>query len=147
MASFLYVMFQAMANDQASVGQQQIVDSFTAMMNTKTESNIYQQASGKGEGTMGYAEGKIESWVKDLAAHSGDSNARAKDQAEIQKYQTMFTQAQTTAQTQEQQADGNVQTAQNQAGQDSTNLQQKTTLAQALNSIGSMLANLLSGHY
>ncbi len=144
MESFLYMIYSAMANDQSSLSQMQIVDGNSALLFTEMEEQIYSFQNGK-NGSM-YQANKNISWY---ASHDQNASAttRQKYGTEISYWQSRFSQAQTTAQNAEGQADTLVQNSQTQTGQDSSNLQQKTQLAQSINMIGSFLANILAQHY
>lgn len=144
MASFLYMIYSAMANDQSSLSQMQIVDGNSALLFTQIEEQIYSVQNGT-NGSM-YKDNANISWY---ASHdqTATTNTRQKYGTEISYWQSKFSQAQTTAQNDEGQADTLVQNAQTQTGQDSSNLQQKTQLAQSINMIGSFLANILAQHY
>ncbi|MBS0651192.1 MAG: hypothetical protein JSR93_08520 [Verrucomicrobia bacterium] len=142
--SFLYMIYSAMANDQSSLSQMQIIDGDSALLFTQVEEQIYSAQNGPG-GAMSHANSEIAKYAAWM--QGGDTSQRQKWGAEISKWQSAFSAAQSTAQSNESQADTLVQNAQTQTGQDSSNLQQKTQLAQSINMIGSFLANILAQHY
>jgi ATP/maltotriose-dependent transcriptional regulator MalT len=142
--SFLYMIYSAMANDQSSLSQMQIIDGDSALLFTQIEEQIYSAQNGKG-GAMYHANSEIAKYAGWM--QGGNTAQRQEWGAEISKWQSAFSSAQSTAQSNESQADTLVQNAQTQTGQDSSNLQQKTQLAQSINMIGSFLANILAQHY
>lgn len=144
MDNFLLAVYMAMANDQQSMTSQQQADANGTMLNVRMEEQIYKNQTDDG-GPMQNDENEVIKYVELEQTASGSD--MTKDQGKVNQWQTQFTADQAKAQAAEQRADSNVQTTQNQTGQDSTNLQQKTQLAQALNDLGSMLASLLSNRY
>ncbi|MGE0631434.1 MAG: hypothetical protein AB7H48_02205 [Parachlamydiales bacterium] len=142
--SFLYMIYSAMSNDQSSLSQMQIIDGDSALLFTQIEEQIYSAQNGKG-GAMYHANSRIAYYAGKM--QNDNTAQRQKDGASISKWQSAFSADQSTAQSNESQADTLVQNAQTQTGQDSSNLQQKTQLAQSINMIGSFLANILAQHY
>lgn len=142
--TFLFAIYQAMANDQSSLSQMQIIDGDTALLFTQIEENIYSVQNGS-NGSMAKDNAQI-AYYADLM-QGGNNTQRQQWGAKLTAWQEKFSQAQTTAQNNEGQADTLVQNQQTQTGQDSSNLQQKTQLAQSINMIGSFLANILAQHY
>ncbi|MBS0652305.1 MAG: hypothetical protein JSR39_02135 [Verrucomicrobia bacterium] len=144
--TFLFAIYQAMANDQSSLSQMQIIDGDTALLFTQIEENIYSVQNNSQTGPMAQDNAQIAYYANLMQGNIGNST-RQKYGAKLTAWQEKFSQAQTTAQNNEGQADTLVQNAQTQTGQDSSNLQQKTQLAQSINMIGSFLANILAQHY
>ncbi len=142
--NFLYMIYSAMARDQSSLSQMQIVDGNTALLFTKMEEQIYAFQNGP-KGPMQSALTKITAAVNSFA--KANTKRRQELSQQITMLQAKFQQAQTTAQNDESQADALVQNAQTQTGQDSSNLQQKVGLAQTLNQITSYLSNILAQTY
>lgn len=142
--SFLYMIYSAMGNDQSSLSQMQIIDGDSALLFTQIEEQIYAFQNGS-NGPMAQANAQIAKYAAWM--QGATSVARQKYSSEISKWQSAFSQDQITAQNNEGQADTLVQNSQTQTGQDSSNLQQKTQLAQSINMIGSFLANILAQHY
>lgn len=138
------MIYSAMANDQSSLSQMQIIDGDSALLFTQIEEQIYSVQNGP-NGSMSWDNWEIGNYAGQM--QNAGTATRQKLGAKISEWQSKFSAAQSTAQSNESQADTLVQNAQTQTGQDSSNLQQKTQLAQSINMIGSFLANILAQHY
>jgi hypothetical protein len=144
-ASFLLNLIEAMANDQSSLSLQTLTDEQTTELDTQMEAQMCAYQIGP-HGSIANAEAEINKYVGQLQTAT-NATQRGNISAKITYWQSVFQNAQTTYTTNQNQAGTAVQDAQTQTGQDSSNLQQKAQLAQAVTTISSYCGNLLAAHY
>ncbi|MBS0629830.1 MAG: hypothetical protein JSS30_06365 [Verrucomicrobia bacterium] len=127
--NFMYALMTAVGKDQDSMSMQQIVDSKTTMIDASIENAMYnhynQILQNDAEAIQKVPEGQ--SWTSD----------------EINKLQAQYNVDSSTAQSNESQQDGMVQSGQGQTSTDASNLQMKAQMLQAVNGIQSALTNML----
>lgn len=133
MGNPIYLLMCAVAKDQATLSNQQMVDAQTTEMAVKQEVDIYSIWNGTGPtggpGILGYDVQLIETAIQE---GKNPAAAQARYQADAAK-----------AQAQESTADGSVQSGQQQTTTDAQNLQMKAQMAQGVNSILTTLSSLL----
>ena len=140
MENFMLSLMQAVAKDQSTSALMQESDAVTVENDTQLELTLYNHENAILEAAAAWVNTEEEVAANDPNSKDAAANA-ANAQAAVTAYQLVSTQAQGV----ESQADGNVQSAQNQAQTDGSNLAMKAQLAQTLNSIQTTTSNLLMG--
>lgn len=129
---WMYALYEAIAKDQSTMSDQQIADSNTAMIDVQMEENLYNHWNEQ-----------LQKDSEKVTEAANEKPNKSGDNPDLTKAQTQYSTDSTLAQGYESQADGNVQSAQGQVSADAQNLQQKATMASAMNSIQQTLTSFL----
>lgn len=125
--NFMYALMKAVMHDQQTMARQQLVDAQSTLLATKFETAIYNYWKGMLD--------NLSQQVSDAAAR-GDTTAVKVDE-------TLYSNANIQAHSNESQQDAMIQSTQGQTQADASNLAQKAQLVQGILTILTTLNNLL----